>query len=139
MNKDFFKNIILKFCGFSIVGGLVTLLSIVLLWCFNELFHCNPYLSYIIVYLLTLILSYYLNAKYVFYSPWKLQGLFLFFLAYLSGMLFGMLLLAFWEYVFPFINKTLLTIGVIPFTMVWNYIFADRIMKLCKEKKMEPV
>jgi len=134
-NKDFLKNLIIKFSGFSFVGIVVTLLSIILLFIFNDLCNFNPYCSYVLAYLLTLFLSYFLNAKYVFCSPLKLTGVILYFMAYFSGMLLGIFLIKIFSLAMPEASKTLLSVAAIPFTMIWNYFLADRIMNLCKHKQ----
>ena len=75
MKNDVLTVLIRRFCGFAGVGGGVTLLSMVLIFIENEWLKLPPLLSYAIAYLVTLVLSYWLNAKLVFHSPFRLRGL----------------------------------------------------------------
>lgn len=121
------------FCGFAGIGGLVTLLSMILIFAGNEWFGVPPLISYVTAYLVTLLLSYWLNAKFVFHSPFRIRGLALYLAAYLSGMGLGILMLRLLIRFLPGINETILSYAVIPVTMVWNFLFAARIMEWCRK------
>ena len=133
MKNDVLTVLIRRFCGFAGVGGGVTLLSMVLIFIENEWLKLPPLLSYAIAYLVTLVLSYWLNAKLVFHSPFRLRGLILYFVAYLSGMGIGMVLLKVLLQFLPAGYETILTYAVIPVTMIWNFLFVDRIMAWCRK------
>ncbi|MBS1370058.1 MAG: GtrA family protein [Lentisphaeria bacterium] len=132
MNKvqipSYWRVLILKFSGFSLVGASVTLVSIVLLFLLNDVCGWNAYLSYCTSYLLTLLLSYWLNSRFVFQSAMSLRKLAGYFVSYLSGMLLGTGILAILIAGLPGGNRTLLSCAVIPVTMLWNFILIDRIL-----------
>ena len=134
VKSDFLSKLFVRFCGFAGVGAVVTLLSMLLIFIGNELLGIAPLISYAASYLITLFLSYWLNAKLVFRAPFRLRGLIWYVIAYLSGMVVGMLLL---RLLLQFVSEgyeTILSYAVIPVTMVWNFLFADRIMAWCKRK-----
>ena len=133
VKSDFLSKLIVRFCGFSGVGAAVTLLSMLLIFVGNELLGIAPLISYAASYLITLFLSYWLNAKLVFHAPFRLRGLIWYVIAYLSGMAVGMLLLKLLLLVVSG-YETILSYAVIPVTMVWNFLFADRIMAWCRRK-----
>ena len=127
----------MKFSGFSLVGALVTLVSIALLFLMNDMCGWNVYISYCFAYILTLLLSYWLNSRFVFHSALSLQKLAGYFASYLSGMLLGTGILAILVSVLPDWNRTLLSCAVIPVTMVWNFILINWI--LTKHRRMSEI
>ena len=133
VKSDFLSKLIVRFCGFSGVGAAVTLLSMLLIFVGNELLGIAPLISYAASYLITLFLSYWLNARLVFHAPFRFRGLILYVIAYLSGMVVGMFLL---KLLLQVVSgyETILSYAVIPVTMVWNFLFADRIMAWCRRK-----
>lgn len=134
MKRDFLLKLIARFCGFSGVGAAVTLLSMLLILIGNELLGMAPLLSYAAAYLVTLLLSYCLNAKFVFRAPFRFRGAVLYIAAYLSGMALGMALLRLLLHFTRGGYETILSYAVIPVTMVWNFLFADRIMSWCRKR-----
>ena len=132
MNKilisAFWRVLILRFSGFSLVGAFVTLVSLALLFLMNDVCKWNVYLSYCSAYVLTLLLSYWLNSWFVFHTTLSLRKLAGYFVSYLSGMLLGTFLLTILISVLPDWNKTLLSYAVIPVTMVWNFILINWIL-----------
>ena len=68
VKSDFLSKLIVRFCGFSGVGAAVTLLSMLLIFVGNELLGIAPLISYAASYLITLFLSYWLNAKLVIHA-----------------------------------------------------------------------
>lgn len=118
----------MKFAGFGGIGGAMTLLSMLLIAITNELLGWNPQVSYVVAYMATLLLSYWLNSRLVFHSSMNLRKLAGYCGTYLSGMLLGMLMLKALTSGFPQWNPTLLSYAVIPVTMVWNFIFINRIL-----------
>lgn len=116
-----------KIVGFSFVGVIVTFVSMVLIYIMNEWLHWNPYVSYIISTVLSILLSYVLNIIKVFESNFSWRSLGLYYLTYLSSMVLGALLLKLYLYLLPTWNATLLSYMVIPFTMLFNYYFVNKI------------
>ena len=122
------KVLLARFSGFSLVGVANTLLSMALIWLLNECFHVHYLLSYVFAYVATVCLAYVVNAKCVFGSALSWRSAIQFQCAYLSGMIVGFVLLKLLAWGFSDVNMTLLSYLVIPVTMAWNFIFANRIL-----------
>lgn len=123
-----FSRLFKTFAGFSFVGVVVTLISMLLIFIFNELLGWNSILSYIISYTLSILLSYILNAFYVWKSAFSIKAMIRYWGIYIASMLLGAMLLWLFEQVLPDVNKTILSYCVIPFTMLWNYFFVNRLL-----------
>ena len=124
-----------KIVGFSFVGVIVTFVSMALIYIMNEWLHWNPYVSYIVSTILSILLSYVLNMLKVFSTQFSWRALGLYYLTYLSSMILGMFVLRFYLWLFPTWNATLLSYMVIPITMIYNYIFVNRIANYYKNEK----
>lgn len=122
-----------KIVGFSFVGVIVTFVSMALIYIMNEWLHWNPYVSYIVSTILSILLSYVLNMLKVFSTQFSWRALGLYYLTYLSSMILGMFVLRFYLWLFPTWNATLLSYMVIPITMIYNYIFVNRIANYYKK------
>ena len=127
-----YKKRITIFAGFSIVGIIATLVSMLLIFVCNELLGWNSIVSYLISYGLSILLSYILNVRFVWRKGYSFKALIHYFGIYLASMVVGAILLWLLELCFPENNKTILSYCVIPFTMLWNYFFINRL--LSKEK-----
>lgn len=122
------------FFGFCSIGAIMTVLSMLLIAITNEILSWNPEVSYAFAYLTTLLLSYYLNTKYVFHSSFSFVKLLSYCATYISGMLLGMLLIKIGMTLLPQINETLISYAVIPFTLVWNFVLVNKFLTTRKEK-----
>ena len=100
-----------------------------LLYITNDILNLNEYFSYIIVYILTILLSFYLNQHKVFKTKFRMKDLFLYSATYITSMLFGLIVLYTLVYFLSDWNKTFLSIIVIPFTTIYNFIFVSSILK----------
>jgi len=119
------KTIIARFCGFSLIGAVSTILSVVIMAFLNEVLGCNGYASYVVAYVTTILFSYFANARLVYRRRVSLAECCGFFATYLSGMVVGTLLLALAKCMFPSTNDTLLGCAVLPFTVAWNFVFVN--------------
>lgn len=124
----FLKNHIKKLTGFSLVGIVVTLVSLLLLYICNELLSFNLYLAYFISYFLSILLSYFLNACLVWKVCPSLGAIVKYFVIYLLSMLIGLGILYALESFLVEWNHTLISFLTVPFTMLWNYIFVNIIL-----------
>ena len=122
-------NLVRNLVGFSIVGVVVTVFSMVLLYLFNDVFNMNAYVAYVTAYVLSILLSYYLNARKVYKTDTNWHKLVLYFIVYLSSMALGVVMLRFFIYLLPEWNKTILSYMVIPFTTIYNFIFVSWILR----------
>lgn len=125
--KLFFERYLSKLLRFSTVGVVVTLTSLSLTFLFLKIIGTPLYITYILIYALTIFLSYILNLKWTFKSIHSKRKMIYYFLTYLSGMLLGVLVLKFYKSTLPFENW-LLSYLVIPVTMTWNFFFSSKIL-----------
>ena len=123
-----FKNKIKKFFGFSLVGGFVTLLSLALTYVFLGIIKTPLYLTYVGIYLFTIFISYLLNSKLVFKVKTSFKQSLLYYIAYISGMIIGVLVLKLYKVTLPFENWILAYL-VLPVTITWNFIMASIVLK----------
>lgn len=123
-----YSKIITTFAGFSVVGVIVTLVSMLLVFVCNELLGWNSIVSYLISYGLSILLSYILNARLVWKRGYSYKALIHYWGIYIASMVLGAVLLWLLELCFPEINKTILSYCVIPFTMLWNYFFINKLL-----------
>lgn len=123
-----YQKFISTFAGFSFVGVIVTLISMLLIFICNEILGWNSIISYLFSYTISILLSYILNAKYVWKSEFSFAAMVRYYGIYIASMLLGAVLLWLFEMALPEVNKTLLSYCVIPFTMLWNYFFVNRLL-----------
>ena len=118
-----FQPLIKRLIGFANVGLIMTAASAVVLYLLLEMLQWQVYIAYSIVYLLSIFVSYLLNARLVFKKSFSWIHLGAFYLAYFSGMLFGLAMIlvlkSHLDYS-DFVNSSL----VIPITVAWNFVFA---------------
>lgn len=133
INDIWHQKTIRKIAGFSFVGVIVTLVSMALIYLMNEWLDWNPYVSYIVSTILSILLSYVLNMLKVFSTQFSWRALGLYYLTYLSSMILGMFVLRFYLWLFPTWNATLLSYMVISIMMIYNYILVNRIANYYKK------
>lgn len=122
------SKVVQRFMGFSIVGVVVTLFSMALMYVCNELLAWNVYVTYFVVYLVSILLSFILNNSLVFKSQTKTKSIVLYYVIYISSMLLGLLLLRLFTYLLPDWNGTLVSYMVLPFTFLFNFIFVSNLL-----------
>ncbi len=83
--------------------------------------------TYVVIYILTVLLAYILNSYLTFKTKLTIKKALLYYLTYLSSMLIGVVLLSLYKRFLPF-EKWILPFFVFPFTMVWNYLNANRFL-----------
>lgn len=123
-----YHKFIAKFSRFSFVGIVVTLVSMLLIFFCNEILGWNSIISYLLSYGISILLSYFLNAKYVWKSDFSYVAMIGYFGIYIASMVLGAVLLWLFESALPDVNKTILSYCMIPFTMLWNFIFVNRLL-----------
>lgn len=122
------SKVVQRFMGFSIVGVVVTLFSMALMYVCNELLAWNVFVTYFVVYLVSILLSFILNNSLVFKSQTKAKSIVLYYVIYISSMLLGLLLLRLFTYLLPDWNVTLVSYMVLPFTFLFNFIFVSNLL-----------
>lgn len=130
-DRSTWQIILQKFQKFASIGIICTGISLSAQTILLKFFQTPLIPTYVSVYLCVVLLSYVLNSHFTFKTSLSLKKMFLYYLIYLSSMLLGVFLLKIFRTVLPFENWVLPFL-VIPFTMVWNFIFAskalDRVM-----------
>lgn len=117
-----------KFLKFSLVGAFTTLCSLSTQAVLLKFYHTPLIPTYVSVYGGTILLSYMLNSRLTFRSRITVKKALLYFGIYLSAMGLGVLLLHLYRQVLPFENWVLPFL-VVPFTMAWNFSWANRYLK----------
>jgi putative flippase GtrA len=123
--------IVKLFAGFSIIGFFVTMLTLGLIYFFLEILQTPLIISYVGIYIFGIIISFYLNANYVYKAPQNKKKLFYYFIIYLSSLLIGALILWILSHTLTFENW-ILGYMVVPFTMIWNFTFATKLFKFAE-------
>lgn len=117
------NELIRGFSKFSIIGGLMAILSMSANYLFLEVLHTPLFITYAINYFVSIFISYHLNRIYTFKSHYSFRSLVQYYLVYASGMLLGMLLLWLFKMILPFGNWVL-TLCVLPFTTLSNFLLS---------------
>jgi len=115
--------IITQFIGFSLTGALMTIVSLALLSVLIGVFHTQLLLTYLLVYGLTIFLSFLINVKIVFNVSYSFQKGIKYFIIYLSSMLLGYLLLHSMQDI-KTVSDWVKPLLVVPITLTWNFIFS---------------
>ena len=113
---------------FSLVGLVVTLLSLVLSYLFLELLKTPLVPTYVLLYISTIFLSYKLNAVFTFKAKQDLSGLIKFYGVYIIGLALGSVLVVLFRKCFPFTNWVI-SIMALPFTTLSNFILSTLVFK----------
>jgi len=125
------KDLIKIFGGFSLIGIVTTLISLALIFIFLKLLQTPLIATYIGIYMVTILLSYFLNSILVFKSNLTFVNGIKYLAVYLSGMLVGTLILWVFKRTIPLENY-ILGYLVLPFTMAWNFAFTYNLLKPAK-------
>jgi putative flippase GtrA len=132
-----FQPLVKRLIGFANVGLIMTAASAVVLYLLLEMLQWQVYTAYSIVYLLSIFVSYMLNARLVFKKSFSWIHLGAFYLAYFSGMLFGLAMIlvlkSHLDYS-DFVNSCLM----IPITVAWNFVFATIIFDKLRASVQRP-
>lgn len=127
-----------RFLGFSTVGVIVTLFSMSLTFIFNDILMINVFISYVMSFSISIIFSYFMNAKFVFKSEMKIKSFLMYYGTYILSMFLGLGILKVYHSFFPDLNKTIITYMVLPFTLSFNFLVVSKIMakyRVNSEKK----
>lgn len=124
LNKHIFKLL----GGFSVIGLITTLISLLMIFVFLKILKTPLIFTYVSIYTASILLSFILNSVFVFKSILSIKNGVKYFLIYFSGMLLGTLLLWVFKKIIPLENY-ILGYLVLPFTMVWNFSFSFLLLK----------
>jgi len=117
-----------EFIKFSLVGVLVTIISLVLMYIFLEFLNTPLILTYILLYGSTIFLSYYLNTKFTFKAKQDRQSMLKYYGIYLFTLALGSLCIYVLRQLLPFKNWVI-AFMVVPFTMFMNFILTSLMLK----------
>lgn len=133
-----FRLMFKRIVGFTNVGLLMTVASAGALYFLLEQLLWQVYIAYSVIYLLSIFVSYLLNAKLVFRKPFSWIHLGAFYLAYFSGMLIGLLMISVLKSVFQF-SDFFCSCLVLPVTVAWNFVFATMIFDRLRSTSQRPL
>jgi putative flippase GtrA len=111
--------------GFSFVGIIVTVFSIILLYISLKVLKMDVYIAYVVVYIISIAISYFLNGKIVFKKGLNVTTYLIYNLIYASSLALGLFILYVAEKNFNF-DEFVNSIIPLPFTMIWNFLFAKK-------------
>lgn len=133
-NKRVLNKYIKYFIGFSIVGVLITLTSLLLTIFLIKIVKVDIMIAYPTVYIISIMASYYLNKEHVFKYDGYRNRLFFYFVIYLTSMLLGLLLISVLKVVSS-LTDAIIALLVLPFTTIYNFILVSIIFKNKKHIK----
>ena len=128
IQKVLSNDLVRKITGFSITGVFATILSVALLYLFNEILHFNAYVSYELANFLSILFSYISNALVVWKTKFIISVFLKYVLVYCSSMALGALVLFLLKQAFPSGNDTVLSLCTMPVTITWNFIFVNKLL-----------
>ena len=123
-----FKKILLRFSKFASVGLFCATISLSCNFILLKYFSTPLVLTYVMINLGTILISYILNSYFTYQSTLSFRKLFSYYLIYFSSLILGICLLNAYEYLFDFENWVY-PFMVTPITMVWNFFYASKILK----------
>lgn len=126
------RDIIRKFAGFSIVGAVMTLLSMLISFILLKIFATPLFITYVLIYGITILISFFLNSALIFKTGSNFRNMVVYFLVYGTGLLLGTLLLMLFSVLLPFENW-LLAYLVLPFTLTSNFTLSYYFLKPQKQ------
>ena len=132
-----FQPLVKRLIGFANVGLIMTAASAVVLYLLLEMLQWQVYIAYSIVYLLSIFVSYFLNARLVFKKSFSWIHLGAFSLAYFSGMLFGLAMILVLKSHLDY-SDFVYSCLVIPITVAWNFVFATIIFDKLRASVQRP-
>ena len=117
----------MRFLRFVSVGAVISLLSMACNYVFVRYFETPVSATYCSVYAFFLLISFFVNSRFSFGTRVIMANAATYFSVYLSGMLFGFLLIEFYQWLIqipPYFYHFL----VIPVTALWNFLLCDRLL-----------
>ena len=126
--KTLFQQIVIRFFRFAKVGIFVTALSLGLSYFFLKIIGTPLILTYILLYISMILLSFLLNSKYTFKSKRSIKKIIFYYMSYGFSMLLGVFLLHMFRNITSFENW-ILAYMVIPFTLTSNFILSSLIFR----------
>lgn len=127
-----------QFLGFAVVGAAMTILTIGLFFVFLDVLNFPLKITYVGITIFTVYISYLLNNSMVFKQDHSLKKMLLYYGVYLSGMCIGLVLLHYYEKMFPY-RKSILSSMTIPVTLIWNYILSSLVLKDKKKPSIDTI
>lgn len=117
-----------RLIGFSFVGVFVTFFGMTLTFILLKIVGLSAYLTYVSSYIISILLSYYLNSRLVFKSGKSKRNLLIYYIVYGISMLIGLGSLYLYRQFLSF-DELILNYMVIPVTMLWNFMVSSKYLK----------
>jgi putative flippase GtrA len=128
LSRKRIKSIADQFLSFARVGIFITLLSLFLTFFFLKIIGTPLIITYVLLYISTISLSFFLNSIYTFKAERSLKRLLMYYGSYAFSMLLGVILLSFLRRLTPYENW-ILAFLVKPFTMASNFLLSSLIFE----------
>ena len=112
------------FAGFTSVGIIITIVSLLSTIFLIEIIKISLLIAYPLIYIVSILASYYLNKDLVFKFRGKENRLFLYFTIYLTSMLLGLVLIYILKKISN-IPESIVAILILPLTTIYNFVFVS--------------
>ena len=112
------------FAGFTSVGIIITIVSLLSTIFLIEIIKISLLIAYPLIYIVSILASYYLNKDLVFKFRGKENRLFLYFTIYLTSMLLGLVLIYMLKKISN-IPESIVAILILPLTTIYNFVFVS--------------
>ena len=133
-NNTYLQSLITQFSKFAGVGSICACFSLGTNFILLKYFQSPLIVTYCLVQLFSILLSYTLNSCFTFKTSFSFQKLVFYYLVYFSSMLLGVGLLYFYQYLID-LDNWCYPFLVIPITMVWNFCFVSRLLGPSEKSK----
>ena len=121
------KNITLLFSNYATVGVICTGFSLGSNFLLLKYLDTPLILTYVGINVISIALSFFLNSHFTFQSKKNLRNASFYYMIYFSSMMLSVILLYIFENTFEF-PKWIYPFMIIPFKMVWNFIFSFKFL-----------
>ena len=121
------KKIAYRLTGFSVIGAMSTLVSLLLIYLFIGILETPLFPSYVTIYIVTIYLSYHLNTRFVFKVNKSFFQAVKYFMAYGSGMLVGIVFISVFKRFYS-LEDWVVSCFSIPVTTMWNFICVSMVL-----------
>lgn len=118
-----------RFSKFASIGLIMTAATASANVILLKYFDTPLYQTYIIVNAISIFISYLLNSSFTFKSKVSTLKAIGYYAIYLSSMGLGVLLLHFYQWILPDVQKWVYPLLTIPITTVWNFTLSSKWMK----------
>lgn len=118
------NKLIRYFAGFSLVGIIITIFSLLSTIFLVEIVNINLLIAYPLIYVASILASYYLNKDFVFKYKGVKNKLLFYFIIYLTSMLIGLIMIYILKKTSN-ISESIIAIMILPLTTIYNFVLVS--------------